>query len=72
MKAHAVVQTLVDKFVEGGIAPTNLEVLDPPSIPQAPAFPERLWIVGIGLLIGVVLGSLADLLRRRQPFPVTQ
>jgi uncharacterized protein involved in exopolysaccharide biosynthesis len=72
MKAHAVVQTLVDKFVEGGIAPTNLEVLDPPSIPQAPAFPERLWIVGIGLLIGVALGSLADLLRRRQPFPVTQ
>jgi uncharacterized protein involved in exopolysaccharide biosynthesis len=41
-------------------------------MPQAPAFPERLWIVGIGLLIGVVLGSLADLLRRRQPFPVTQ
>jgi uncharacterized protein involved in exopolysaccharide biosynthesis len=67
-KAHDVVQEIVDKFIEGGIAQTNLEVVDPPSIPQAPAFPPRLPIAAIGLAAGLVLGPIAVVVRRRQAY----
>ena len=34
----------------------NLEVIDPPSLPQAPAKPTRWLIVGAGVGIGFILG----------------
>jgi hypothetical protein len=70
-KAHLVVQSLVSKFVEGGVIAPSLEVLDPPSVPSLPASPPRLSIAGGGLLVGLILGPIAESLRRRQPYPVT-
>jgi hypothetical protein len=67
--ANAVVQSLVSKFVEGGVTPTSLEVLDPPSVPNMPVFPLRLPIAAGGGLLGLILGPIAEALRRRQPFP---
>ncbi len=34
----------------------NLEVLDPPSLPEAPAEPNRLAIAGVGILLGLMAG----------------
>jgi hypothetical protein len=67
--AHTMVQSLVSKFVEGGVTPPGLEVLDPPSVPNIPTFPPRLSIAGGGLLLGLILGPFVEALRRRQPYP---
>jgi len=40
-----------------------VEVLDPPSMPEAPRFPKRTSIVGLGLIAGLLLGLMAALLR---------
>jgi uncharacterized protein involved in exopolysaccharide biosynthesis len=68
VKAHRLVQAMVNKFVEGSVAPSFLEVLDPPSVPTAPASPARLPIAAIGLAAGVVLGPVVEALRRRRPW----
>jgi uncharacterized protein involved in exopolysaccharide biosynthesis len=43
----------------------RLEQLDPPSLPQTPARPKRLWMVaigtGLGLLLGLCLAALREL-----------
>ncbi|HJZ99878.1 MAG TPA: hypothetical protein VKE70_25390, partial [Candidatus Solibacter sp.] len=70
-KAYLVVQSLVSKFVEGGVTAPSLEVLDPPSMPNLPRFPPRLPIAGTGLIAGLILGPIAELLRRKQPYPAT-
>jgi uncharacterized protein involved in exopolysaccharide biosynthesis len=40
-----------------------VEVLDPPSMPDAPALPNRTNIIGLGLIGGLLLGPIAALLR---------
>jgi uncharacterized protein involved in exopolysaccharide biosynthesis len=67
-KARAMVQAIVSKFVEGSVAPTFLEVLDPPSIAGAPVFPQRLPIAAIGLAAGLLLGPVLEALSRRRPW----
>jgi hypothetical protein len=67
-KARAVVQSLISKFVEGRDSPAYLEVLDEPSAPQTSSFPARPLVVAVGLLIGIVLGPIAEVLRRRKPY----
>lgn len=73
LKAQAVVRELVTKFYRQWVAtqmahgpsgPEQLEVLDPPSLPQRPFFPNRPMIVAAGLLGGAVLGLLAVLVWR--------
>jgi hypothetical protein len=66
-KAHGFVQALVSKLVEGdgiGDARAYVEVLDPPSVPEAPQLPDRATIIAVGLIAGVLLGSAAILLGR--------
>jgi capsular polysaccharide biosynthesis protein len=36
----------------------NLEVLDPASLPEAPAEPNRLAIAGVGIMLGLVAGIM--------------
>jgi uncharacterized protein involved in exopolysaccharide biosynthesis len=60
LKAQAVVCELVSSFATEKI----LEVLDLPSLPQRPIFPNRPMIVTMGLLGGAVLGLLAVLVWR--------
>jgi len=60
LKAQAVVRELVSSFAGEKI----LEILDRPSLPQRPIFPNRPMIVTAGLLGGAVLGLLAVLVRR--------
>jgi uncharacterized protein involved in exopolysaccharide biosynthesis len=67
-KARAVVQSLISKFVEGRDSPRYLEVIDEPSLPQTPSFPARMLAAGSGLLIGIILGPIAQVLRRRKPY----
>jgi hypothetical protein len=55
-KAQAVTRELVARIT--GNMPA--EVLDPPSMPQAPSGPNRLQIAGIGLLAGALLGMAAS------------
>jgi uncharacterized protein involved in exopolysaccharide biosynthesis len=57
LKAQAVVRELVSSFA----AETILEILDRPSLPQRPIFPNRPMIVAVGLLGGALLGLLAVL-----------
>jgi LPS O-antigen subunit length determinant protein (WzzB/FepE family) len=61
-KAQAVVCALVSFFASEKI----LEILDPPSLPQRPFFPNRPMMVAVGLFGGAVLGSLAALVWRRR------
>ena len=46
-------------------AATNLEVLDPASLPQHASQPNRLAIAGIGLCAGFAIGLLIAFVRRR-------
>jgi capsular polysaccharide biosynthesis protein len=73
VKAFTTVQMVVTKFVEPsahfndpGVAHSRLEVLDPATLPDAPAFPARLPIALGGLFAGLVLGPAAVLLRLRR------
>jgi uncharacterized protein involved in exopolysaccharide biosynthesis len=44
-----------------------LEVLDPASVPETPASPNRFAIMGAGCLAGLLLGPVYARLRRRSP-----
>jgi hypothetical protein len=44
-----------------------LEVLDPASVPETPASPNRFAIMGTGCLAGLLLGPVYARLRRRSP-----
>ena len=75
LKAQAVVRELVSSFIQQNAATQStrqpsavesLEILDPPSLPQGPAFPNRPNIVAVGLFGGAVLGLLALLVWRRR------
>jgi uncharacterized protein involved in exopolysaccharide biosynthesis len=44
----------------GVIAAKNLEVLDPPSAPVLPVYPNRSLLVTIGLLAGLLAGLTAS------------
>jgi succinoglycan biosynthesis transport protein ExoP len=35
----------------------HFRILDPPSLPVKPSFPNRLKLCGIGLVVGVLLGA---------------
>jgi LPS O-antigen subunit length determinant protein (WzzB/FepE family) len=60
LKAQTVVRELVSSFA----AETILEILDRPSLPRRPIFPNRPMIVAVGLLGGALLGLLAVLVWR--------
>jgi len=60
LRSQAVVRELVSSFATEKI----LEVLDQPSLPQRPIFPNRPMIVAVGLFGGAVLGWLAVLVWR--------
>jgi len=57
-------QWVATQMAHGPSGPEQLEVLDPPSLPQRPFFPNRPMIVAAGLLGGAVLGLLAVLVWR--------
>ncbi len=59
-KAQAATRDLVARIVGGMPA----EVLDPPSMPQAPTSPNRLQIALFGIVAGVLLGMAASRFRR--------
>ena len=68
LKARSVVRELVAAFIEqNAVAQRNLqasamdilEVLDVPSLPQRPFYPNRPMIVTVGLFGGAVLGLSA-------------
>jgi len=61
LRSQAVVRELLSSFA----TEKTLEILDSPSLPQRPFFPNRPMIVAVGLLGGAVLGLLAVLVRRR-------
>ena len=61
VKAQAVVRELTTRLGAGGIA----EVVTPASLPEKPSQLDWLAIVGIGFGVGLVLGFLSVLLRRR-------
>jgi uncharacterized protein involved in exopolysaccharide biosynthesis len=77
-KVQAVVHELVSKFVESqtnylkdtlGLKlnladEARLEVLDPASLPEAPVWPPRGGIITGGLLVGLLLGLVAAVIRR--------
>lgn len=63
--AQAVTRELVTKFTEVNVTAQrgsdirtarNLEVLDPPSVPLRPKYPNRSLIVAIGLFAGLLAG----------------
>jgi polysaccharide chain length determinant protein (PEP-CTERM system associated) len=62
-KRHEASETAKD--LEDAKAGENLEVLDPPSDPQAPSEPNRLQIAaigaGLGLVVGVVLAGAKEM-----------
>jgi uncharacterized protein involved in exopolysaccharide biosynthesis len=73
LKARLVVRELVTAFIEQNAvahmtrqpsAVNVLEVLDVPSLPQRPFYPNRPMIVIVGLLGGAMLGLLAVLVWR--------
>jgi hypothetical protein len=68
-QAKAVNQALVSQFVDRNLEAAaephsdglraTMEVLDPPTLPQRPSFPNRPMMMTVGILLGVVLGLLA-------------
>jgi hypothetical protein len=64
-KAHHVTRDLVAGFT--GVPQSPAEVLDPPSLPQRPFFPNRKVIALIGTIAGIVLGVAATHLRKMTP-----
>jgi capsular polysaccharide biosynthesis protein len=73
-KARAVVREVVAKFVEqinttqriqAPPAAVTLQLLDPANLPKQPIFPNRVVMVAVGLVGGVVLGLLAVLVRQK-------
>ena len=70
-KSQAVVRELVTSFIQANFAHPGgkmvLEVLDPASLPAAPAFPNRLTFVALGLIAGIAIGLLIAFIRRSPP-----
>jgi uncharacterized protein involved in exopolysaccharide biosynthesis len=72
-RAQAVVRALVTRFTEANVtvsrqlagrdAITNLEVLDPASLPEKPIAPNRGMVIAIGVGAGFLLGLLIAFLR---------
>ena len=61
-KAQQVTRDLVTLFT--GTPPHATEILDPPSLPNGPIFPNRLVIALLGTVAGIVLGVAASRFRR--------
>ena len=53
--------------VASEVSGTTLEVLDAPSLPASPAYPNRVAVVLAGLFSGFTLAVVIALLRRRPP-----
>ena len=63
----ALVSKMVDAnamLAKSGTAADNLDLLDPASLPQTPAAPNRWQIVGLGLVAGLATGALVFGVRR--------
>ncbi|MCU1237602.1 MAG: lipopolysaccharide biosynthesis, partial [Candidatus Solibacter sp.] len=69
VKAQAVVREFVSQFTtenirtpvrltQHGNVGSYLEVLDPASLPQAPASPNRAAVAAVGVAFGLMLGAL--------------
>jgi hypothetical protein len=73
-KAQQTVQALIShledsnairqRVASGTISGMSMDVLDPPSLPQHPAWPNRYRIVWTGLVVGVLLAGGTKLLIR--------
>jgi hypothetical protein len=73
-KAQRTVQALISHLEDnnaisqrrarGAIAGMNIDVLDPPTLPRLPAWPNRYLIVSTGLGAGVLLAGVAKMLTR--------
>jgi uncharacterized protein involved in exopolysaccharide biosynthesis len=50
-----------------GTPPHVAEILDPPSLPDGPIFPNRRVIALLGTLAGIVFGLAASHLRKMTP-----
>jgi capsular polysaccharide biosynthesis protein len=75
-KAQAVVRQVVTRMLEENLAqvgrhPANLQVLDPASLPQSPAEPNRLAILTLGLGLGLAGGIVATRRRRMKTLSAT-
>ena len=64
-KAQQVTRDLAVRFT--GAPPHATEILDPPSLPQGPIFPNRRLIVLLGTVSGILLGLAASHLRKMTP-----
>jgi uncharacterized protein involved in exopolysaccharide biosynthesis len=64
-KAQQVTRDLVIRFT--GTPPHVAEILDPPSLPDGPIFPNRRVIAMLGTLAGMVFGLAASHLRKMTP-----
>jgi hypothetical protein len=65
LKAQHAARDLASGFL--GIPQSPTEVLDPPSLPQGPFFPNRTVIAVMGTIAGIVLGVAASHLRKLAP-----
>ena len=65
LKALHAARDLVVRFL--GIPQSPTEVLDVPSLPQSPGFPNRLQIALLGTIAGIVFGVAASHLRPVNP-----
>jgi len=63
-KAQIVTRELLTTVIRGYTGGGSAEVLDPASFPQAPSSPNRLQIIALGVLAGVLLGLAATRFRR--------
>jgi uncharacterized protein involved in exopolysaccharide biosynthesis len=80
-KAQQTLQALVNKLADVDIRtraqpvtlrqklPLNLDVLDPPSLPQAPSGPNPWLILSMGLGAGIVLAIFTTLVMRARSAP---
>ncbi len=64
-KAQQATRDLVVRFT--GAPPHAAEILDPPSLPDGPIFPNRRVIALLGTIAGIVLGVAASHLRKMTP-----
>jgi len=67
-EAQSVTRALVASWMEAGLATqVTTEVLDPPSGPVAPIYPNRLTIALAGTLAGLLLGLALSRMRQSAP-----
>jgi uncharacterized protein involved in exopolysaccharide biosynthesis len=64
VQAKAVAEKTIAKIVSMSRADLDIAVLDPPSLPRRPMFPNRPFFAVLGLAVGVILATATMLVRR--------